>query len=432
MPRRKKTTAPPETAPAETAQLEAAQSETVENELEEEIAAEDSSVTIGELIGWRMESLIISFNSQFKRLATITRNHDLMLTAWLMLNDLDNTRLDLRAGKRGGWIAGILYALRKVNGAGRGPHAWFPDTAAVCEALGVSQQTMERRGKEIYAALLLEEFEPRFVLAGVLRDEAVFWTQTTPDGRTVDLRTLPRELQEEAVRAGVIPYVPADYPEGLIPVIEMLQRRLGELEEKGGEPAPPSPLERVYTLKITLSPEEPEVWRRVELRDCTFLMLHAVIQHAFDWEDCHLWEFQVGGRKFGLGPDDGFFSDDSTSEPAEERLLSGVLGKKTGKKFTYTYDFGDWWEHFIEVEAVGEPQPGVAYPRLLEGAGAAPPEDCGGIYRFYEILNVLEDPADPDHEEFREYYPQLAASFEFDAARTARDFKEFRRQLAKL
>ena len=48
------------------------------------------------------------------------------------------------------------------------------------------------------------------------------------------------------------------------------------------------------------------------------------------------------------------------------------------KTLRYLYDFGDGWEHTIKIERMTEPEPGVAYPRLIEAAGRCPPEDVGG------------------------------------------------------
>jgi len=57
--------------------------------------------------------------------------------------------------------------------------------------------------------------------------------------------------------------------------------------------------------------------------------------------------------------------------------------------FEYEYDFGDCWEHEIEVEKVMEPEAGVRYPRCLAGERACPPEDCGGPGgRFLMIMGM--------------------------------------------
>ena len=63
----------------------------------------------------------------------------------------------------------------------------------------------------------------------------------------------------------------------------------------------------------------------------------------------------------------------------------------------YLYDFGDMWRHDIFVEAISPPEPGVQYPRCVAGAGACPPEDCGGPGGYERLLEVL---GDPGHDEY--------------------------------
>ena len=63
-----------------------------------------------------------------------------------------------------------------------------------------------------------------------------------------------------------------------------------------------------------------------------------------------------------------------------------------GARFLYEYDFGDSWEHDLVVEAVLPPAPQGRPPVCLDGARACPPEDCGSVPGYEEILYVLEHP----------------------------------------
>lgn len=47
--------------------------------------------------------------------------------------------------------------------------------------------------------------------------------------------------------------------------------------------------------------------------------------------------------------------------------------------FQYVYDFGDYWQHDVLLEAVLQPAPGRKYPRCIAGERSCPPEDVGGI-----------------------------------------------------
>jgi hypothetical protein len=77
------------------------------------------------------------------------------------------------------------------------------------------------------------------------------------------------------------------------------------------------------------------------------------------------------------------------------RLREVLNPRKTN--IDYIYDFGDCWEHRLTVTDVRAGEPGVSYPRYISGEGNGPPEDCGGISGFYELLEVLADPKNPVH-----------------------------------
>jgi hypothetical protein len=61
----------------------------------------------------------------------------------------------------------------------------------------------------------------------------------------------------------------------------------------------------------------------------------------------------------------------------------------------YMYDFGDSWEHRLTVTGIFAGTPGVSYPRYIGGERSGPPEDCGGIPGFYEVLEALADRSHP-------------------------------------
>lgn len=165
----------------------------------------------------------------------------------------------------------------------------------------------------------------------------------------------------------------------------------------------------VHTIKITLRDSRPPIWRRLQVpSDCTLRQLHGAIQAAFGWEDYHLWVFEVSGAQYGVA------DRELEIRSAASKRLSQVA-PDAGNRLRYTYDFGDGWEHDIVVEAVGEAEPGAAYPRCLAGRRACPPEDCGGIWGYENLLEILADPDHEEHDERLEWLG-LGSAAEFDPA----------------
>jgi Plasmid pRiA4b ORF-3-like protein len=155
----------------------------------------------------------------------------------------------------------------------------------------------------------------------------------------------------------------------------------------------------IYQLKVTLLGTSPPIWRRLLVpSDVTLAQLHDVLQAAMGWQECHMHEFSAGGRHFGLpNPEDRFMGMPPVENERTVRL-SRVLGR-VGAKAIYTYDFGDSWEHAIVLEKRLCADPTTAYPVCTGGELACPPEDCGGIGGFYDLLDALRDPAHERHDE---------------------------------
>jgi len=72
--------------------------------------------------------------------------------------------------------------------------------------------------------------------------------------------------------------------------------------------------------------------------------------------------------------------------------LAGVI-KSGVRRFFYTYDFGDDWEHEIVIEGKKAAIDGLRYPICIAGKMNCPPEDCGGVWGYRELLTALADPS---------------------------------------
>jgi hypothetical protein len=83
-------------------------------------------------------------------------------------------------------------------------------------------------------------------------------------------------------------------------------------------------------------------------------------------------------------------------------VLDEIL-PEAGAKAIYTYDLGDTWEHGIILEKRVAADPNTAYPVCTGGQLACPPEDCGGVGGFYDLLDAISNPNHDQHEELRDW-----------------------------
>lgn len=181
-----------------------------------------------------------------------------------------------------------------------------------------------------------------------------------------------------------------------------------------------TPGDTVLQLKISLlGLGDPPVWRRLLVPAGIKLdRLHDLIQAAIGWDGYHMHAFSAGGVDYGIPDPELGFRD-------ERRTTLGRVIAKPGDRLRYTYDFGDNWEHDILIEQVGPPVPELAYPVCLAGERACPPDDCGGVWGYAELLEALADPKHPEHEWLLEW-----AGGPIDPEAFDRD--EVNKQLARL
>ena len=155
---------------------------------------------------------------------------------------------------------------------------------------------------------------------------------------------------------------------------------------------------RGYRLKITLMGLRPPIWRGVLASgDTSLAELHWVIQYVMGWSNSHLHMFHVGKERFGPKTPDW---DDVQNE---RRVILQDIAPAAGAKFFYEYDMGDSWMHEIRVEKITPAEPGFHGPECLAGERACPPDDCGGIGGYEDLLAAFRDPKHEQHEETVEW-----------------------------
>lgn len=171
---------------------------------------------------------------------------------------------------------------------------------------------------------------------------------------------------------------------------------------------------KVYQFKVTLKGIRPPIWRRFQVSsDITFYELHRVVQEVMGWYDSHLHLFDLGGM---LITDAETLADGWDDGVDELRARLPKYVRREGQKMRYEYDFGDSWEHELLLEKILPAEPNVSYPRCLKGKRACPPEDCGGVWGYEELLEALADKAHPEHEMYSEWVGDDLDPEEFDLA----------------
>lgn len=184
-----------------------------------------------------------------------------------------------------------------------------------------------------------------------------------------------------------------------------------------------------YRFEIRLEGIEPPIWRRIRVpATYTFWDLHVAIQDAMGWLDYHLHQFLVRNPETGaeeqIGiPDDESFVDEELCLAGWEVPIAGYF-INANDTATYEYDFGGDWRHAVTFEGTDELRKGERALACLAGERRCPPEDCGGIYGYTELLDILANPGHEEHQSMLEwlggpYDPEafLAAAIKFDDPR---------------
>jgi hypothetical protein len=141
---------------------------------------------------------------------------------------------------------------------------------------------------------------------------------------------------------------------------------------------------RVYVFAAALV-GVPGVRRTIAVRsDQTLVDVHDALQHAFDWDDDHLYSFWLDGN-FWSGARDEYTHPWHAAEPGQLAAFGlcpaprstasalDCLELTKGQRIAYLFDFGDEWRVRLTVQQITTDD-GDAYPRLLKAVGNAPPQ----------------------------------------------------------
>lgn len=167
-----------------------------------------------------------------------------------------------------------------------------------------------------------------------------------------------------------------------------------------------APPHSVYQLRVTLIGSTPPIRRTILVPgSITLQRLHKVLQEAMGWTTSHLHLFEVGEDQYGD-------PDPEWPDVQDHRDVRLYQAAKQGGRFIYEYDMGDGWRHEVKVELAYSDRTFTGAPTCLAGKRACPPEDCGGIGGYADLLEALADRRHPEHRRLKEW---LGAPFDPEA-----------------
>lgn len=102
------------------------------------------------------------------------------------------------------WACAIIYVLGQINFLSDRSTKPYMTMADLCTAFGVGQSTASAKARVISQALKTHQLDPKWSLPSLLDANPLVWMAEV-NGILVDLRQMPREVQEIAFDKGMIP-----------------------------------------------------------------------------------------------------------------------------------------------------------------------------------------------------------------------------------
>jgi len=285
----------------------------------------------------------------------------------------------LTRGKAKTWACGVVHALGMVNflyDPNQTPHI---KATELYKHFGIGQSTGQGKSKQIRDMMKMSQMSPDWCLPSRIDDNPLIW-MVSVNGLIMDIRNAPREIQVEAFYQGIIPYIPDD--------LELESKDTQKLEVKQED----LKHDQVYVLEVfltdgniteTFMKKNPVVSRTIEIRsEQTLETLHQAIFQAFEREDEHMYEFQIGGNSpydpkakryvLSLAFMNELEDNQYAGDVAQTKIDS--LNLKQDQAFGYWFDFGDDWRHQINVLEIKKATPRKRYPIITKRTGKSPPQ----------------------------------------------------------
>jgi hypothetical protein len=304
----------------------------------------------------------------------------------------------LASGQPKSWACGITHAIGMVNflyDPAQTPHIPAKDLYA---AFGVSVSTGQGKSKQIRDLLNMHQLDPDWTVPSMIEKNPMAW-MISYNGLLIDARSAPRPIQEIAYAKGLIPYLPEEAPGSRTDspasapaksAKATTSKKTSNKKNSTQTSASGENLDALYTLTAFIIDgplteafvaQNPEMSRTIEIKGShTLKDLHRILFRAFDREDEHLYEFQIGGkgpmdpeaRRYGIPSGSSELDGELDGDVATTRI--GELGLSQDEAFGYWFDFGDDWWHQVNVDAIAPKAPKGKYPKITNRVGASPPQ----------------------------------------------------------
>ena len=152
-----------------------------------------------------------------------------------------------------------------------------------------------------------------------------------------------------------------------------------------------------FHIRVKLNDAPVNIWRELVVpSNITLELLAFVILDAMGWQHEHLYQFigknntnYINSREMKEQANSfmGFMSR-VQYQNSEKTSLEMVLQPK-GERMKFEYDYGDSWIHDLWVKGARDYAPGEEpVIKLLKAHGECPPEDCGGVWGYADLLEL--------------------------------------------
>lgn len=181
-------------------------------------------------------------------------------------------------------------------------------------------------------------------------------------------------------------------------------------------------MSQILQFNILLSDSAPSIWRTFQVMDDYRLdHFHQVLQIVMGWENRHLHKFSINDKYYEMSMPQ--LMDLYEEGEDETKYFLRDFNFQQNDIIGYLYDFGDSWEHILEVETVIEGE--IETPICLAGKNAGPQEDSGGIHHYQHLVKILQNPKHPQYADFAGWLPENHDPTFFDLKAVNIELKRF-------